>query len=65
MSVNNPTDPWTDHTSNCWPLEERHYAEVFAVYASLKTDDSPLWSDLLSPSDGAAALREKQGYWLN
>ena len=31
MSVNDPTDPWTDNTSKCWPLEERHDAEVFAV----------------------------------
>ena len=22
MSINDPTDPWLDHTSNCWPLEE-------------------------------------------
>ena len=34
MSVNDPTDPWTDYTSNCWLLEELHSAEVFVVYAS-------------------------------
>ena len=59
MSVNDPTDPWTDNTYKCWPLEEHHYAEVFAVCASLRTDDPPLWSALLSPSARAAALREK------
>ena len=31
MSVNDPTDPWTDNTSKCWPLEEHHHAVVFAV----------------------------------
>ena len=65
MSVNDPTDPWTDHTSKCWPLEEHHYAEVFAVCASFKTDDPPLWSALLSPSARAAALRENRGHCLN
>ena len=27
---------------NCWPLEEHHYAEVFAVSASFKTDHPPI-----------------------
>ena len=49
MPVIDHTDPWTDKTSRCWPLEEHHYAEVFAVSASFKTDDPPLWSALLSP----------------
>ena len=31
MSVNDPTDAWTDHTSKCWFLEELHYAESFAI----------------------------------
>ena len=61
ISVKDLTDPWTGHTSKCWPLEEHHYAEVFAVCASFKTDDPPLWSALLSPSARAAALREKRG----
>ena len=65
MSVNNPTDPWTDHTSNCWPLEEHHYEEVFAVCASLRTDDPSLWNGILSPSARAAALRENRGHRLN
>ena len=36
MSINNPTDPWLDQTSNRWPLDEQHYAEVFAIGASFK-----------------------------
>ena len=47
------------------PLEEHHYAEVFAVCASFETDDPPLWSALLSPSARAAALRENRGHCLN
>ena len=46
MSVIDPADPWTDNTSKRWPLEEHHYAEVFAVCASFETDDPPLWSVL-------------------
>ena len=65
MSVNDPTDPWTDHTFKCWPLEEHHYAEVFAVCASFKTDDPPLWNALLSPSARAAALQKNGGNCLN
>ena len=65
MSTNDPTDHWLDQASNCWLLEENHYAEVFAVSASFKTDDPPLWSGLLSPSARAAALREKRGHCLN
>ena len=65
MSANDLTDPWTDHTSKCWPLEEHHYAEVFAVCASSKTDDPHLWIALLSPSARAAALRENRGHCLN
>ena len=57
--------PWTDKTSRCWPLEEHHYAEVFAVSASFKTDDPPLWSALLSPSARGVALRENRAYCLN
>ena len=64
-SVNDPTDPWTDNTSKCWPLEERHYAEVFAVCASFRTDEPPLWSARLSPSARAAALRENRGHCIN
>ena len=41
------------------------YAEVFAVCASFRTDDPPLWSALLSPSARAAALRENRGHCLN
>ena len=65
MSINDPTDPWIDKASNCWPLEDHHFAEVFAVCASFKTDDPPHWSGLLSPSARAAALRENRGHCLN
>ena len=37
----------------------------FAVCASFRTDDPPLWSALLSPSARAAALRENRGHCLN
>ena len=40
---------------------EDHYAEVFAVSASFKTDDPPLWGGLVSPSTRADALRLKTG----
>ena len=40
--IDDSSDPWLDHISNCWPLEEHHYAENFAVNASFKTDDPPL-----------------------
>ena len=65
MSLIDPGDPWTDNTSKCWPLEEHHYAEVFAVCASFETDGPPLWSALLSRSARAAALRENRGHCLN
>ena len=65
MSVNDPTDPWTDNTSKWRPLEEHYYAEVFAVCASFRTDDPPPWSALLSPFARAAALRGNRGHSLN
>ena len=34
MSVIDTADSWTDNTYKCWPLEEHHYAEVFAVSSS-------------------------------
>ena len=34
LSINDLTGPWLDSTSNFWPLEEHHDAEVFAVCAS-------------------------------
>ena len=58
MSVIDPADPWTDNTSKCWPLEEHHYAEVFAVCASFETGDPPLWSALLSPSPRRCPTRK-------
>ena len=65
MSITDHTDPWLDKMSNCWPLEEQHYAEFFAVSASFKTDDPPLWSGPLTPSARAAALRANRGHCLN
>ena len=63
MPIDYSSDPWLDHTSNCWPLEKHHYAEGFAVKATFKTDDPPLWSGLLSPR--ADALRENRGLCLS
>ena len=63
MPVDDSFDSWVGHTLNCWPLEEHHCAEVFAVNASFKTDDFLLWSGLLSPR--ADALRENRGLCLN
>ena len=63
MPIDDSSDPWLDHTSNCWPLEEHHYANGFAVKASFKTDDPPLRSGLLSPR--ADALRKNRGLCLN
>ena len=60
--INDPTDHWLDQTPNCLPLEDLHYAEVFAVSYSFNTDDPPLWSGLLSRSTRAAALREPGGF---
>ena len=51
--------------SNCWPLEEHRYADVFAVSASFKTDDPPLWNGLFTPSARAAAPRENRGHCLS
>ena len=63
MPIDDSSDPGLDHMSNCWPLEKHHLAEVFAVNASLKTDDPLLWSGPLSPR--AEALRENRGLCLN
>ena len=48
-SIPGCTDPWTDTSSNWWPLGEHHFAEVFAVCSSIQTDEPPLWSVLLTP----------------
>ena len=65
MSITAFNDPWLDNMSNCRPLEEQHYTDFFAVSTSLKTDDPPLWSGLLTPSARAAAFRENRGQCLN
>ena len=46
-SIPDCTDPWTDTSLNCWPLDEHHFAEVFAVCSSIQTDDPPLWIGFL------------------
>ena len=65
MPIDGSSDPWLGHTSSCWPLEEHHYAEVFAVLpnASFVTDDAPVWSVLFSPR--ADALRGNREPRLN
>ena len=63
MPIDNSSDPWVDHTSNCWLLEKHHHPKCFAVKASFKTNDPPRWSGLLSPR--ADALRENRGLGLN
>ena len=63
MPIDDLSDTRLDHTSNCGPLEEHHYAEVFAVSASFKTDDPPRWSGFLSPR--ANAFRENGSLCLN
>ena len=65
MSVTDSTDSWLDKMSNCWPLEEHHYADDYAVSALFKTDDPPLWSGLFTPFARLAALRENLGHGLN
>ena len=65
MPIADSTHPWLEKMSNCWPLEEPHYAEVFTVSASLKIDDPPLWSGLFTTSARVAALRENRCHCLN
>ena len=65
MSITDPTDPWLDKMFNCWSLEDQHYSERFRFSASLKADDPPVWSDLLTPSAHDVALRETRGHCLN
>ena len=63
MPIDDSADHWLDHTSNCGPLEEHQHARGFAVSASFKTGDPPLWSGLLSPR--ADAQRENGRLCLN
>ena len=46
-SVPDCTDLWTDISSNCWPPDEYHFVEVFAVCSRIQTDDPPLWTAFL------------------
>ena len=63
MPIDDSSDPWLHHTSNCLPLQGHHYAVFFAVNASTRTFDTPLWSDLISPR--ADAVRENRGICRN
>ena len=54
-----------DTSSNRWPLDEHHYADVYAVCMSIQTDDPPLWSGLSSSSTRTVALSENRGHGLN
>ena len=54
-SIPDYADPWLDTSSNCWPLDEHHYAEVFAACSSIQNDDPPLWIGLLTPTAHATA----------
>ena len=53
-SIADLTAPWLDLSSQCWPLDDHHFAEVVAVCASMNTDGPPLWSASLSPAARAA-----------
>ena len=35
QSIPDCTDSWLDTSSNCWPLDEHYYTEVFLLYARL------------------------------
>jgi len=50
MNTNRSNEPWLDFSFTCWPLAAHHHAEVFAVWGPMETDDTPLWSGLLSPT---------------
>ena len=63
IPIDDSSNPWLEHTLNCRPLEEHHYAEDFTVNASFKTDDPPLWSGLLTPR--TYALRRNRRICLN
>ena len=64
-SIPDCIDPWLDTSSNCWPLDEHRYAEVFAVCSSIQIDDPPLRSGLLTLTARATALPENRGQYLN
>ena len=64
-SIPDCADPWLYTSSNRWPLDEHHYAEVFAVCSSIQADDRSLLSGLLTPTVHAAALRVNRGHCPN
>ena len=53
-SIPDCTDPWLDTSSNCWPLDEHHHAEV------LYPDQRPSFVEWPT----YAALRENRGHRL-
>ena len=65
MPIDDSSGPWLFRTSSCWPLEEHNFADIFAVSASLKTDDPLVWSGLLSPSTRVDAVGGNRGLFLN
>ena len=65
VSITDSTDPRLDTMSNCWLLEEEHYANDFAVSDSFTTDDPYFRSGLPTPSARPVALRQNRGLCLN
>ena len=59
MNANHSNDPQLDWSSKCWPQTANQYPEVFVVYVSVDTGNTPLRSDLLSPTASTTVLREK------
>ena len=64
-SIPDCLDPWLDTFSNCWSLEEHHYADVHAVCMNTQIQNPPLCSGILSSSARAATVSENQGNCLN
>ena len=52
------TDTSLDTSSDCWHLDEHHFAEIFAACSSIQTNDPLLWIGVLTITARAAALRE-------
>ena len=52
------TDTSLDTSSDCWHVDEHHFAEIFAACSSIQTNDPLLWIGVLTITARAAALRE-------
>ena len=65
MPIDYSYDPRLDETLNCWPLNDHHYSEDFAVSDAFKKDYLPLWSGLFSLSTRAGTLRKNQALCLD